>query len=135
MRLYNLNGYTQNQDSGIGDNSMVLDGSHFVTKAAGIVSKAVAGGVISGVNSTQATFAPDNETVDKKHVVFNTDKIDALYEVAITGGTITEADEGKFYDLSDSETVDGTTESATTGQVQLVEFLSDTNSVFRIANA
>lgn len=135
MRLYSANGYTQSQEDGIAKNSLALTGMHFVVKASGVVDKAVATGVISGVNSTIGTFASNNESVAKARVVFNPTTKDALYEVGITGGTITVADEGKFYDLTDSDTVDGTTESATTGQVQLVKFLTATNSVFRIANA
>lgn len=135
MRLYNINGYTGQEDSGIGDNSMALTETCFVNKAAGVVSKAVATGVISGVNTTIATFAADNESGDLATASFRPAFVDATYEVAITGGTITVADEGKFYDLSDEKTVDGTTESTSTGQVQLVKFISATNSVFRIANA
>lgn len=135
MRLYNINGYTGQAESGTGANSLALTETCFVTKASGVVTKAVAEGVISGVNDTIATYASDNETVDKKAVEFRPALVDATYEVAITGGTITEADEGNFFDLSDEVTVDGATESATTGQVQMVEFISATNAVFRIANA
>jgi hypothetical protein len=56
------------------------------------------------------------------------------YEVTITGGTITIADETKYFDLSDSVTVDGTTESTTTGQLRMTKFVSATASVFEIAN-
>lgn len=54
--------------------------------------------------------------------------------LSITGGTITAADEDKFYDLGASG-VDGTTESTTTGQVRMSKFISATQARFQIVNA
>jgi hypothetical protein len=89
------------------------------------------------------------QSVAKKEVVFVPATADRLYEVEITWGTITKDDEGMYYDLTDADTVDWTTESAVksvvntsdagsatdpvlTKQVQLVKFLTATKSIFRI---
>jgi len=68
-------------------------------------------------------------------VNYEAPKDSTTYDVEISGGTITAADEGKFYDLSDSETVDGTSESTSTGQLKLVGFKTATLGTFVIANA
>ena len=39
-----------------------------------------------------------------------------------------------YYDLTDKDTVNGTTESATTGQVKLVKFVSATVGIFQVVN-
>jgi hypothetical protein len=51
-------------------------------------------------------MASDNQTVAKATVNYIPKRAKNLYNVTITGGTITQADEGKYYNLSDSETVD-----------------------------
>ena len=149
IRLYESNGYKTSTASGIGANSLVLDGSYFVKQTAGIVDKATTGTIIVWVNETETTFASDNQTVAKKEVVFVPATADRLYEVEITWGTITKADEGMYYDLTDADTVNWTTGSAIksvvntsdagattdpvlTKQVQLVKFLTATKSIFRI---
>lgn len=129
---------------------MVLDGAFFLQQTSGIVEKATAGVAIIGVNETQATFTSDNETVAKKRVSFVPATADRLYEVEVTGGTITVADEGKYYNLTDADTVNGATESIvpfyidTTSaaavdavialQVKLVKFISATKCVFSIVS-
>lgn len=150
IRLFESNGHKTSTLTGIGDNSMVLDGAFFLQQTSGIVEKATAGVAIIGVNETQATFTSDNETVAKKRVSFVPATADRLYEVEITGGTITVADEGKYYNLTDADTVNGATESIvpfyidTTSaaavdavialQVKLVKFISATKSVFSIVS-
>lgn len=134
IRLYESNGHKTSTLDGIGDNSMVLDGAYFLQQTSGIIEKAAATNTIVWVNSTEATFASDNETVAKKRVVFIPTMADRLYEVEISWGTVTVADEWKYYDLTDADTVDGTSESASTGQLQLVKFVTATKSIFRIVN-
>lgn len=150
IRLYESNGYNNTNESGIGDNSMVLDGAYFLQQTSGIVEKATTGAKIVWVNVTEATMAADNETVAKVRVNFVPASAGRLYEVEISGGTVTVADEGKFYNLADADTVDGTTESAvpyyvdtTAGaavdpvismQLQLVKFVSATKWIFKIAS-
>ena len=134
IRLYESNGYKNSTLDGIGDNSMVLDWAYFLQQTAGIVEKATAGANIVWVNVTEWTMASDNETVAKVRVNFVPADAGRLYEVEISWGTITVADEGKYYDLTDADTVDGTSESTSTGQLQLVKFVTATKSIFKIVN-
>ena len=134
IRLYESNGHKTSTLSWIWDNSMILNWAYFLQQTSWIIEKATAWARIVWVNQTQDTLASDNETVAKKRVEFVPATADRLYEVEITGWTITVADEGKYYDLTDSDTVDWTTESTSTGQVQLVKFVSATKSIFKIVN-
>lgn len=98
------------------------------------VDVAGAGETIIGISVTDKTYDSDNYTVDKARVVYlPTDNLDEVL-LPITGGTITYADEGKFYDLT-TAAVDWTSESTTTGQVKMTKFLSATLAWFRIVNA
>jgi hypothetical protein len=155
IQIYKKPLYEVSTDSGIAVNSLDLTtnlgGMYFVSKASDIVSKATSSAKIEGVSLTQGTFASDNQTVAKKRVEYIESKNPVQYGVTITGGTITVADEGKFFNLSDEVTVDGTTESSastvgayvdtTAGtavdpvlifQLKLVKFISATYSVFEI---
>lgn len=134
IKLYEVNSYKTSTLSWIADNSMVLDGPYFLQQTAWIIEKATTGVTIVWVNETNDTYASDNETVAKKRVNFVPVSADRLYTVEISGGTITVADEWKYYDLTDADTVSGATESTTTGQLQLVKFISATKSIFRIVN-
>jgi hypothetical protein len=129
------NPYSHFSKTGLAKNSLALTDAAFVFVAGGIVDVAVAGGRIDGVSATVKTFASDNQTVAKDTVEYTDVSSQALYTVTITGGTITAADEGKYYDLSDSVTVDGTSESTTTGQLRMVKFVSATSAIFQIVNA
>lgn len=148
--LKEFKSYSGTERTGIGANSVdTTTGDCFVSISGNIVSKATSSTVIAGVSITQKVFASDNQTVAKAPLNYTPTDVDNIYAVTITGGTITVADEGKFYNLSDSVTVDGTTES-TVGvytntsdggsatdpllhfQLQMVKFVSATNSYFRI---
>ena len=119
----------------IGANSLVLDGAYFITVTDGIADKSAAGELIEWVNYTQEVYASDNETVAKEEVRIDPAFRGNTYEVEIGGvGTVTRADESKYFDLLDSDTVDAATVSATTGQLELVRFISATKWEFRIAN-
>lgn len=135
LSVYKQDNYALDSDVGLGANSLTLaNGRHFVVKAAGVVGKAVTGGVISGVSYTQDTFASDNQTVAKAKVEFEPETTNNEYQ-ATFDGDIAITDEAKFYDIVDSQNIDQSTASATTGQVQLVKFLSAREGVVRIVNA
>lgn len=138
---------------GIGANSMDLtNGATFLKRAGNIVSIAnAAADRIVGVNITEALYASDNQTVAKREVKYLPKEVYALYEVAITGGTITVDDEGKYYNLSAADLVSGATESTVpyyvntsdagvavdavlSMQLELVKFISATKAWFRIVN-
>jgi len=56
---------------------------------------------------TRKAYASNNQTVAQAPLNYIPKEVDVNYAVTITGGTITAADEGKFYNLSDEVTVDG----------------------------
>lgn len=149
-------------ESGIAANSLDtttdLGGLYFVKKSSDIVSKvSAATDLIAGVAYTQGVFASDNQTVAKKRVEYYPAKSSTVFQygVTISGGTITVADEGKFYNLSDAVTVDGTTENSTTVtggytntsdagaaqdpllkfQLKLVKFVTATYGIFEIVTS
>lgn len=134
VRKVKSNTYENGDLNAIGGNSVAFAYRDFVNADGGYLVKATAGSVISGVSKEVATMASDNQTVAMKKVVYEPVKDSNLYECAITGGTITIADEGKYYDLSSATVVDGATESATTGQVKLAKFITATKCLFKVVN-
>lgn len=119
---------------GIAGNSTSLVDGDFVSKVGGFIVAATAGVDIEGVAAGEQTFASDNQTVASAKCQYIKADAYSEYKCSISGGTITQADEGKYYDLTDKDTVDGTTESATTGQLKLVKFVSSTVGIFTVAN-
>lgn len=148
IKMHKMAGYTGNELGGIGANSTDTSSADvFVQHNGSVVSAATTSGAISGVSLTRAAYASGNETVAKAVLNYVPAQVDVTYEVTITGGTITAADQGKFYNLATASTVDGTTESATkstvtndgagtdavvTMQLQLVRFITATVGEFRI---
>lgn len=104
----------------VGDNNVVL---------------ADVGDTIEGVSVTAKTFDSDNLTVAQEKVAYRPATQNSWYTLPIVGGTITIADEGNFFDIvTGTQAVDGTTESATEGQLRLERYISATKGVFSIAN-
>jgi hypothetical protein len=135
VKISRFASYTGNELDGIGSNSVTTVGAtKFVTKTNEFVALATAGSEISGASITQKAFDSDNQTVAKARLGYIPAHVDITYDCTISNGTITVVDEGKYYDLMDSVTVDGATESTTTGQLRMVKFISATNSQFGIVN-
>jgi hypothetical protein len=141
------------EDSGIGANSLDTTGICTLVKRSGNVISQATGPTdrIVGASITEFAFASDNQTVGLKPLVYRPKEIWAEYELTISGGTITVADEGKFYNLASADTVDGTTESTVpyyvntsdaggavdpvlSMQLVMVKFTSATKATFRIVN-
>lgn len=126
--------------AGLAANSLAaLDGIPLASKATG-VTIAAAWDSIVGICVTKKTFASDNFTVAKEKVTYRPEpNLNNTYLMAINGGTVTIADEGvSYYDIAVSGglyAADGTTESATTGTLLLVKFISATQGIFRVVNA
>lgn len=148
LNTHNVDTYYKNQ---LVANSEVIALNDLVLESGGTVSGATAGSKISGIAMSAVTAAADNETVAKLEVQYSVANSNTITTLAISGGTITIADEGKYFNLSDARTVDGTTESTVksyvntsdagaavdpviTYQVELVEFISATEGKFRIVN-
>lgn len=121
-------------DSKVGKNSTSVVVGDFVTYSSGTYTPATGTAVIAGVSNQTKTYASNNETVAKEVLSITKANETLLVQSEISGGTITVADEGKYYSLVDGNTVDGTTESATTGTLQLVKYVSAILGVFKIVN-
>lgn len=135
VKLTEFKTYTWTARSGIGANSLDTSSNQiFVTKTNEFAVAATAGSVVAWVSLTQKAFASDNQTVAKAILEFIPNDVDNLYEVAITWGSVTVSSEYSYFNLTDSVTVNGATASATTGQVQLVKYISATAGKFKIAN-
>lgn len=119
----------------IAENSLAAEAGElmFYDNAAGL-DHAAAGETIDGVCISDKTFPATNfGTEQERCLIVPTEDI-VTVTLPISGGTITIADEGKFFDLT-TNAVDGTTESTTTGQVELIKFVSATEGIFAIVNA
>jgi len=134
IALYENNTQEESNRTWVGANSLVLDAPFFLKSTGNVVDKAGAGERIVGVNNTEKTYAADNVTVAKATVTYVPETANRLYEVA-TSAAITVDDETKYYDLTAAGIVDAATESATTGQVELVKFINGSLGAFKIVNA
>lgn len=112
ISLKNFVTYTGNEEGVIAENSADTSTSDiFVTISGGFAAPAAAGEKIAGVSLTRAAFAANNQTVAKRKLNFIPSEVDLTYMVTVSGGTITAADVGKYFNLSSSTVVDGTTEA------------------------
>lgn len=130
--------------SDVAKNSTAVQVGDFVTLDGGAVTAATAGKRIDGLSNHTKTFSAINETVSKEKLVYVKSGPTLLVEVDIDGGTVTAEDEGKYFDLKDAHTVDGTTESTDFAvvpafgspvafkQLRLVRFVSATRGVFAV---
>jgi len=150
IKIWTQDNYEKNSKKGVGANSLNLTGKFFLKRTGNVIDKAGASDRIIWVNYTEQVFASDNETVAKATVEFEPKETQVTYIAEISWGTVTVADEGKYYNLSDADTVNGATESTvpyyvdtTAGaavdpvismQLQLVKFISATKGVFKIVN-
>lgn len=136
LKINTQDNYELNSEKWVGANSLGLNGQHFLARAGNVISKALTASRIIWVNYTESDFASDNQTGAKDTVRFEPKVTGTSYNVTIAGGTVTIADEGKFFSITNSETVDGTTvNAAPTGlQLEMVEFISATEGVFKIIN-
>lgn len=116
-----------------GNSVSVVDGD-FVSKVWGYIVAATTWVDIEWVAAGEQTFASDNQTVAKLKLQYIEADNYTEFKCAISWGTITQVDEGKYYDLTDKDTVDWTSESTTTGQLKLVKFISATEWIFTVAN-
>lgn len=135
IKVYSQNSRLKNVQSRLAKNSLDLsDGLHFLKSVNGIIDKAAANDRIIWVSNSVEAYASDNETGAKKEVNYMERESGVEYEVSIDWGTITAADEWKFYDLKTSNSVDGTTENAAPSgkEVEMIKFISATKGIFRI---
>lgn len=116
-------------------NSTVVNSGDFVSFSSGFVTSAgAATGKIIGVSNQTKTYSATNQTVAKETLSYTVATDTLVVRCAITGGTITNADEGKFYLLSSADVVNGASETTTEAgaQLRLVKFISATLGEFAI---
>lgn len=151
IKIWTQDNYAKNSERWVGANSLNLTGKFFLKRTGNIIDKAGASDRVIGVNYTEDTFASDNQTVALKTVEFEPKENQMTYIVEISGGTITVVDEGKYFNLLDADTVNGSTESTVpyfvktddagaaidpvvSMQLQMVKFISATKGEFKIVN-
>ncbi len=148
-KIYTDTSYVSRSEEGIAGNSVAIENGEFVSKSGGFVIKtAAASGKIVGIANVTKTYASNNQTVAKAKLSY-TDLKRGQRVVIAADASITQADEGKFYNLNDTtQTVDVATASTieayvnteagaaydpvVTFQVKLVKFVDQTNSVYEI---
>ncbi len=134
FKLTTNNSYEGGSMDAVASNSLDVAQGTLLSITGGFAVAAGVGTTIVGVSKDQRIFAADNQTVAKALVNYHPTQDSARFIATITGGTITQAKVGKLYDLTAAQVVDGATESASTGQVRLEEFISATRGIFSIAN-
>lgn len=80
---FNPNAYDQEIENGVGKNSLVITSNDFVTKATGVVDKALATETIIGLSATKDTFASDNQTVAEATVNYIPFETNSKYELPV----------------------------------------------------
>lgn len=134
VRKVNSNTYDNGDVSAIGGNSVTFTREDFVAKNGGFLVLATDSLPIVGRCKHDIKTASNNQTVGKVRVIYEEQKPQTTREVPITGGTVAQADEGKYFNLATKKTVDGTSVETTHGQLQLVKFISATKGLFKIVN-
>lgn len=135
MRKVNSNTYDNGDVSAIWGNSVAFTRNKLVAKSGWFLVLATAALPIAGRCKHDITTSATNQTVEKIRVIYEEQKPQTTREIAISGGTsLTQAAEGKYFNLSDAETVAGGSVSATDGQLILVKFISTTKGIFKIVN-
>ena len=130
-----INGEQFKSESGIATNSLVTTSGDFVSKASGFATVNTVGAEILGVAHTVKTFTSDNQTVAQDKVIYAAANTGDIMRVEVAAdAAITIANEGQFFDINTDGTVDVATASATTGQLKMTEFVSQTKSIYEIVN-
>lgn len=129
------NSYSNASQPGVAANS--LDAGQGTLLSDSVAGMVVAGatGIIAWVSVTTNIFAVDNFTVGRREVLYTPSASNQQsYFLPITGGTITLASQGSFFNITAAQVVNGALPSLTAGQVQLKKFISATRGVFTIVN-
>lgn len=120
--------------NGIGWNSVTFKDGDLVSKVGGFIVQSTAGVAIEWMKLGEQTFSANNQTVAKATAEYAKADEYTQYEMVINGGTITQADEWKFYNINSSQEVDLTTENALKSnmQLKLEKFISATKGIFSV---
>ncbi len=88
-KIFNPNAYNDEIENGVGKNSLVITSSDFVTKASGVVDKALATEDLRGISATKQTFASDNQTVALAEVLYTPNYTNFKIEVPVVWEVLT----------------------------------------------
>jgi len=88
-KIFNPNAYNDEIENGVGKNSLVITSSDFVTKASGVVDKALATEDLRGISATKETFASDNQTVGLANVNYTPNDTNSKYELPVVWEVLT----------------------------------------------
>lgn len=135
---FNLHEHNANESglrAWVAKNSIVVKSWTPLKAGTSWVDVAVATDTIIGISCTDKTFDSDNFTVAKAKVLYIPEpESQNTYILPIVGWTVTLADQNSFYDLNSDWAVDWTSESTSTWQVELVNFISATKWEFKVVN-
>lgn len=133
IKLHEQNGHKTSTRRVLASNELNLDKTYFVAIENGTVVKADSATKIVWVNETRSKFWEENTTLDKREVVYIPKDADRLYEVSVAGVWMTENSVGQYFNLSDAETVEASSGNPSSGQLELVKFVSEEKWIFKIA--
>lgn len=88
-KIFNPNAYNDEIENGVGKNSLVITSSDFITKASGVVDKALATEDLRGISATKETFASDNQTVGLANVNYTPNDTNSKYELPVVWEVLT----------------------------------------------
>lgn len=117
-------------------NTVSVETGDFVSFSNGFGIVASLNSIIEGVSNQTKTYASNNETVAKETLSYTAINDTLVVRVAISGGLITAASEGKYFGLLNKDTVNGGTEAVIQGALQLrmIHFISPTLADFALVN-
>lgn len=131
--------------SDIAKNSTAVSTGDFVSASAGFVTQATTSGEIIGLSNQTKTYTADNQTVALEKLSYTVKTDETIVRAVVGGAVIANTDEGKFYNLTNAYTVDGTSGTASESvspavpgdvivkkQLRLVKFVSTTVGDFAI---
>jgi len=88
-KKFNPNAYDQEIENWVWKNSLVITSQDFITKATGVVDKALATENIIGLSATKDTFASDNQTVAEATVDYEPFETNTKYELPVVWEVLT----------------------------------------------
>jgi len=88
-KIYNPNAYNDEIENGVGKNSLVITSSDFITKATGVIDKALATESLIWISATKETYASDNQTVWLANVNYTPFDTNSKYELPVVWEVLT----------------------------------------------
>jgi len=129
IKLYEQNTHKTSTRRLVASDWLKLDKTYFVSIENWTLQKASPSSKIVWVNETIQEFGNSNT----KEAVYIPKNAERLYEVDIDWVWVTKESVWKFFKLKDSSNVDGTTADIDEGQLELIKYISEKKSIFKIS--